>query len=243
VRAFARDGLHRALRRFGVDLVRYTPDRFPDLRRSEAIRTRAIDLVLDIGANAGGWALRVRRAGYDGRIVSFEPLASAYAQLREASAGDPLWDIRQVALSDSDGRASINVAANSWSSSLLPMASLHTEAAPESAYVGEHETRTARLDSLMGDVYDSNDRILVKVDVQGLELPVLRGAGEMLSQVQALEAELSYSVLYSGQALLPEVVTFLANEGFALVAIEPVLVEPRTGRLLQADGFFLRDGN
>jgi FkbM family methyltransferase len=228
------------LRRLGVDLVRYGPEHFPDLRRIAAIRDRRVDLVLDVGANAGQWARLVRGSGYAGRIVSFEPLDDAYSALRRAAEDDPWWEARQAALSDADGTATINVAGNSWSSSLLPMAELHAESDPESGYVGTQTVETRRLDALRGEVVRPDDRIFMKLDVQGFELPVLQGAPETLSQVQALEAELSYAELYAGQALLPELVAHLHDAGLDLVGVEPVFSDPRTGELLQVDGFFVR---
>ena len=235
-----RQGLHAVLRRLGVDVVRYTPERFPDLRRIEAIRARRIDLVFDVGASVGQWARLVRRSGYTGRLVSFEPLDGAFAELRRAADADPFWEARQVALSDTDGGATINIAGNSWSSSLLPMAPLHAQSAPESEYVGTQLVTTVRLDTLRGDLIDPADRIYMKLDVQGLELPVLRGAAETLSQVQALEVELSYTELYTGQALLPELVAHLHAVGLDLIGVEPVFADPKTGKLLQVDGLFLR---
>ncbi len=233
-------GVHAVLRRLGVDIVRYTPDRFPDLRRIEAIRTRRVDLVLDVGANAGQWARLLRRTGYDGRVVSFEPVDGAFAELQRAADADPFWEATQLALSDTDGHATINVSGNSWSSSLLPMAALHAASAPDSRYVATQDVETARLDTLRGKLAGPAARIFAKLDVQGAELAVLRGAAKTLAQVEALEVELSYAELYTGQALLPELVAHLHDAGLDLIGIEPVFADPRSGELLQVDGFFLR---
>lgn len=59
--------------------------------RRDLIRERRIEVVLDVGVNIGQYALKLRDDGYDGVIVSFEPLSDAYADLAAAAASDPGW--------------------------------------------------------------------------------------------------------------------------------------------------------
>jgi FkbM family methyltransferase len=232
--------VHALLRRFGFDLVRYGPVHFRELRRLETMRSLGIDLVLDVGANAGQWAIALRQSGYRGRIVSFEPVSGAFAALEEVARADPAWQVHRLALGDSDGGAKINVAGNSWSSSLLGMEQLHLDNAPESRYVGTEEVKVVRLDSLRDEVVRSGERVFLKLDVQGYELPVLHGAERTLSSVAAIETELSFAKLYTGQALLPELVAELHTSGFDLVSVEPNFADVSTAAPLQADGLFLR---
>ena len=67
-----------------------------EVRRLKSISTPAaklvasllkfnIDLVLDVGANQGQFASEIRRSGYTGNIVSFEPLSKAHSKLLKAS--------------------------------------------------------------------------------------------------------------------------------------------------------------
>lgn len=242
IRARAAATVQRGLRRFGYELHPYTgPVPYPeDLRRVKLLRSEAIEVVLDVGANAGQYAQRLRSAGYAGRIVSFEPLSQAFATLERAAAHDPQWDTHRLALSDADGAAEIHVAANSWSSSLLDMGEQHLASAPESAYVSSEQIPTAKLDTIWDEVLGAGARPFLKLDVQGFEMHVLRGAEDHLNRLAGVQAELSLVHLYEGDSLWRDVVDHLEARGFELAGLEPGFEDPDSGRMLQADGIFLR---
>jgi FkbM family methyltransferase len=231
--------MRAVVNRFGVDVVAFRPERQLYARRRRAFRDGGVTLVLDAGANAGQYASRLRQQGYGGRIVSFEPLGEAFARLERVAAADATWEVQQLALGDSDGKATINVAGNSESSSLLPMTATHESEAPESVYVSTEIITVRRLDSVRPHVVQADDRIHLKLDVQGLELSVLRGAEATLEQIVSIECELSLVPLYEGQALIEELVGHLARAGFALVAVEPAYATA-AGHVIQLDGLFAR---
>jgi FkbM family methyltransferase len=238
----AKEGLRTVLHRFGIDVQRHgvMVGRYTLLGvRRRLLQELGIDLVLDVGGNQGQYAHQLRASGYRGRIVSFEPLREAFSAMSVRAAADPLWDVRQVALGDEDRTLTLNVAANSFSSSLLPMLDRHLEAAPHSHYVGIQECLVVRLDSVAEELLGGAERVLLKLDVQGYEMSVVRGATANLSRVAVVESELSLVPLYVGQALLPDVVNFLQEQGFELVFLERAFVDRRTGYILQMDGLFL----
>jgi FkbM family methyltransferase len=230
--------LRRTLRRIGYDIVRYTPMNIVGLRRNVIIEDTQINLVLDVGANVGDYGRRIRQLGYSGRIVSFEPVAHAYAQLARSAAPDACWEPWHVALGAEDGAGSMKVAADSRYSSLLPMADryVHDAVAP----VGSERVQVHRVDSLAGEIVQPGDRILLKLDVQGSELDVLKGAQATLEQVVAIEVELSTRTVYIGQALLHDVTAYLYERDFEVVSLEPISFDRGTGYLRQVDALLIR---
>lgn len=231
---------------FGLEMrrVRHIP---PSAARETAMQVVAslqkfgVDLVLDVGANRGQFASEMRRGGYAGRIVSFEPLSSAHEKLLQASAADALWDaFPRCALGARDGEAEINIAGNSESSSLLPMLESHRSAAPESAYRGKETVRVRTLDDTAAQYLKDARGAFLKIDTQGFEWQVLDGARAVLPHVRGILVELSLVPLYEGQHLWREVIARLEAEGFALWAFKPVFSDPVSGRTLQMDGVFYR---
>lgn len=206
--------------------------------RIDLIREHSVDVVLDVGANEGRFALALREAGYKGRIVSFEPLSAIYPKLEGAAAADPAWETLKLGLGARSGVAELNVAANKASSSFLPMLPELVAAEPRVAYVATEQAPVKTLDEL--DLLGPAERAYLKLDVQGYELEVLAGAERAMRAVEVVDAELSLVELYEGAPLLEEVVRRLDGQRFALVAVEPAFTHPRTGALLQLDGLFRR---
>jgi FkbM family methyltransferase len=211
------------------------------LNRVELIAERAIDAVVDVGANEGLFARRLRDEGFSGRIISFEPLSRAFALLASASAADPDWECVRLGLGATTGEKALNVARNLASSSFLPMDGELPEAEPRLAYVGTEECSVSTLDALAPDLFQPEERLFLKLDVQGFELEVLRGAEATLDRVLALDVELSLTLLYEGAPLMDEVVAYLAERDYALLQTEPAYVHPHTKETLQVNGLFVRN--
>ena len=199
-----------------------------------------VTVVFDVGANTGQYATELRTFGYSGSIVSFEPLADAYRQLALRAAEDARWLTARQALGAEEGKTTINVAGNSFSSSLLPMLPLHVQAYPESAYVRTEEVEVATLDKVFPTYCGQGERPFLKVDTQGFERQVLRGARESLPSMTGIQLEMSMEPLYEGEMLFDEALETVRGEGFRLMSVEPGFFDAATGRLLQLDGIFYR---
>jgi FkbM family methyltransferase len=229
-------------RGFGLDVRRHDLLASEHTRLALLLTANMVDLVLDIGANTGQWAQELRRAGYSGDMISFEPLPQAHTQLKQNAIGDPKWIVAErVALGERVAEVEINVAGNSLSSSLLPMLPMHVAGAPKSAYVRSEKTRMVTLDSLIGSVIPaSRTRIFCKLDVQGYEANVLAGAARLLQHTIGIQMEISLAPLYKGQPPFRELLDSMGRSGFEIFGFIPGFVDPASGRMLQIDGVFFK---
>lgn len=238
------DGALRQARRRAGLLLYHARERLRVPPHAKVIAGLLADLevewLLDIGANGGQFGRLMRRAGYQRRILSLEPVSDAFARLSEAAAEDPLWDVVQAAAGAEEGTQTIHVSANSVSSSLLPMGERHLELAPTSGYTRDEEVRVTTVAALLEERGIDPRRTMVKADVQGFESAVLDGMGDRLGEHAMLLLELSLLELYDGQQLMPELLSRLTGSGFELWTFFPAYVDKVNGRLWWADGLFVR---
>jgi FkbM family methyltransferase len=198
-----------------------------------------VNLVIDVGANTGQYASALRHDGYRGQIVSFEPQPSAAAELRAAAAGDQDWKIFECALGPAPGKSNLFVTDDSQSSSLLAPSA---DPARFRFLVGSSQTpvEIATLDDFRFG-HRGHNRLYLKLDVQGYELGVLRGAPKTLRRAAAVECELSLTSLYTGQAMSEDVISHLRTAGLVPVCISRAYTEPGPSRrVIQMDGIFRR---
>jgi FkbM family methyltransferase len=232
--------LRRFLRRFGVDMIRYPHD-LPEDRSARLIRHHQVSIVLDVGAGSGQYVRELRDLGYRGRIVSFEPLASAYRGLAAKAAGRPDWTVVHSAVGDAGGTVTLNVAENRYSNSILPMLPAHTEAEPRSRYVATEEVPITTLDEAASPHLHNADRAFLKIDTQGYVKPVLDGAKALLDRTVGMQVKLSLLPLYEGDMLFPQGLETVTGLGFSLMGIQPGFHEHASGRTLQVQAVFFRE--
>ena len=243
--------VRQLVRRTGFDVTRYPTSLLR--RRGPERRVRAPHP----GARRGCRARRrrehgtVRAAPALGRVGGSDRLVrTAHDRVRSAleerGEGSAMAGLQPGARGDQGERLPIHIAANSQSSSLLPMLETHRSAAPESAYVGEETVDIMPLDDALAGVVTESDRLCIKLDCQGYEGQVLDGASKSLEQTVMVIMELSLVDLYEGAMRFDEAVPRMRDDGFVLASIDPVFFDPDTQQLLQVDGCFValpRDGN
>jgi FkbM family methyltransferase len=236
--------LRRTLRRVGLDVRRYRPRLTgfdgPDFpyRRAQIMNAHGIDLVVDVGAHRGEYGLELRGSGYRGRLVSLEPASEPFAALERAARADGRWECRRAAVGSTAGEARLRIAEISQFSSLRDF----EEEAADRRWVGSEVVPVVRLDDVADAVVRGAERVLLKLDVQGSELEALRGGERFLGRVEAVELELSLAPMYEGQALYRDVLDFLHERGFLLVAVDPGYTDATTGYMQQMDAILVRRG-
>ena len=228
-------------RKFGIEINRYNTSQSTTARAGVRLESNRVDCMVDVGANDGGYGRFIRSAGFKGCIISFEPQAEAYKKLIMASHTDPAWHIApRMALGDKASELEINVAGNSTSSSLLHMLPSHIESAPESICIGKEKVVVRRLDALDVPEINSAQRIFLKIDTQGYEMPVLLGAKGIMDRVVGVQVEMSVIPLYAKQVLYQDLLAWLQKADFQMWGIEPGFMNAKTGQMLQFDGIFFR---
>jgi FkbM family methyltransferase len=196
--------------------------------------------VIDVGAHHGQFALFAGRAFPGARIYCIEPHEPSRRQLSHlGSLLITQMCVLPFAAAEHPGAASFHVSRMTDSSSLLPIMPSYVAAFPGTAEVREEVVEARPLDEILREREIAGPTLL-KIDVQGTELEVLRGATETLAVVDRIYVECSFIEFYEGQALAGDVISFLSGR-FDLEGVFG-LVHDRTGRCLQADLLFRRKG-
>lgn len=232
--------VRRLLRRAGYDVVRYHHTVHPVARLLRLFDQYHVTQLFDVGANVGQFGAFMRKSGYRGKLVSFEPLSAAFATLKQRATGDGDWTVVQMGLGDQSGEATINIAGNSESSSFLNMLPRHKVAAPNSTYIGTETVPICTLDQAVERHADPNRPLFVKLDTQGFEKKIIQGGGRSLGRICGFKVEVSIDPLYEGETVLPQMVEFMGDHGYQLMGVEPGWSHEATGQMLQMEGVFFR---
>jgi FkbM family methyltransferase len=210
-----RQFIQRNLNRFGLEIRRASLGR----NVMDFIRDRRIDVVLDVGANVGQFAETLRMKGYQGKIVSFEPISEVYKTLATKAMTDDQWEVNNFALGAESERTTINVADLSVYSSILPSTPAATNFDDAAMVTHTQTIEVRRLDDVFPTI---SGNTLLKVDTQGYERQVLEGGRQVLPKLKGVLMELPVIHLYEGTWQFHEAIEFMKEAGFVIAQIHPV---------------------
>jgi FkbM family methyltransferase len=191
------------------------------------LRQLQVDVVLDIGANIGQYGTLLRKEGYRGDIHSFEPIASIFEMLKQTAEGDKNWFVHKMAMGDKEGQRTINIMESSdFSSFLKPneFSEHHREYGLKSKIVAQENVVTSTVDAFVRARSDElrDKRILLKMDTQGFDHEVFKGALESMKQVVAIQSEISFIPIYEGMPTYLDSFRLYEQNGFRISGLYPV---------------------
>ncbi len=174
---------------------------------------RGVNEIWDVGANIGQYANMLRMIGFNGQIISFEPLPMAYEILKRKAAKDKNWKIYgPFAISNAFGTLQFFETEDNVSSSILkPIFS---------KVINQYEVHTRKLSEFIPESNDNVSRLL-KLDVQGAEKSVLKSCGHRLSMFNFIQLEASIQISYEKEGNYISLIKYLEKKGFRLIFIYP----------------------
>jgi FkbM family methyltransferase len=213
------------------------------LHYQKLFRQYQVDLVLDVGANEGQFRDFLRwEVGYAGWIMSFEPAPEPAAILQRRAMSDPKWRILAQALGSEAGVQKLNIAGHSTFTSLRSPRFDQTKLGnAKRETIRSVDVEIVTLDEVLPDLVSvaKASRPFLKLDTQGYDLEVVRGATKTLSSIVALQAELSIVPLYEDMPNYIETIAALQAYGFQVSNFFPVASEANL-RLLETDCVMVR---
>jgi len=234
LRTQAKATIQRILSLAGLRLS-YIKNEFP------FISVYPTDIIIDIGANVGQYATDIIAAGYEGKIVSIEPIPSIHQILKKNAEKYPNWEVYEcTALGDQEGEISFNISKNYASSSALILKEEYQEVSPETKLIDKIYVNKTTLNNIYQNLHLSQQSVGLKIDTQGYEMEILKGAEKMLDKCKWIQVELSLEELYEGQPLYMDVINYLGRFGFILKHINEGYTNPKNGMRLQFDGVFIK---
>lgn len=227
------------INRFGIDIKRFPSI---DLRRRMLLFNEfKVNCIIDVGANFGQYGLELRKIGYKGKIYSYEPLSYAYSKLTKAANKDSNWETHNFAMGSVNENRKINISKNYFSSSFLKQKKELVDQVSNTEFFTTEEVEIQPLDAIFPTIYKENLNVYLKIDTQGFEMEVLKGAEKSLDKIIGVQMEMSLNPSYEQVVVFDEIYNFMKEKGFKLYSIENGFYNPKTGQLNEIEGVFFRE--
>jgi FkbM family methyltransferase len=208
----------------------------------QSLQLNKIDLLIDVGANRGQFALDARRTGYKGEIISFEPIAAHQEYLNILAAKDSKWKILPYALGEKCSELMLNVYKDDSFSSFYAVNELAQNSFGNMVELDHVElVKIHTIDEVAESLgITPNRRIFLKTDTQGHDAEVLRGGQQTLNHVLGILTEATVKPLYDECATFEDLSKQLLSMGFVYGGMFPISYIPDTLELIELDCYFTR---
>lgn len=191
---------------------------------------KTIKGAIHVGANIGEERDWYEAQGFT-KVLWFEPNKSLFNILKSRIAHLPHHMAFNKGIHDTLKEAVLHISNNDGQSSSILELGTHAISHPSVKYIGEAKISLARLDwifDIMG--WDINEFNFLNVDVQGVELNVIKSLGEYIKAFDYVYAEVNTEEVYKECCLLPEIDNYLSDYGFK--RIETTITRAKWGDAL-----------
>lgn len=208
-----------------------------------------INCVIDVGANCGQYGEALRLAGYQGYIISFEPIKDCFLQLEKQSINDKHWFCYNHALGAVTETRKINITQSTKFSSFHAPLEESKEIFSKNVVVDDQEVLIKPLDliwdSILSECEMNEDglKVFLKMDTQGYDLEVFNGAKESINKILALQSEISIKPIYENMPDYLQSLNIYRNNGFEITGMYPVSRDPNSNIVIEFDCIMTRDTN
>jgi len=233
------------LQKFGYSILKIQNTSFPVTEQVikvpsfyKAIIDRQFDIIYDVGANIGQYGDLLRKYGFDGKIISFEPIKILFSDLYQKAEKDRNWIALNFALGREKSRTIMNISRNMQSNSILEIDPNILNVEKNIEFIGKENIKIETFDFIYSKYSTPDENIFLKIDVQGYENKVIEGAIQSIGQLGGLQLEMSLISNYRGELLFTDMITKLEKVGFYLFDFIKVFINHTTGQLIQIDGLF-----
>ncbi len=233
--------VNKILNKLNLNISKYNNS--DNYKLAKIFSTQSIDLVIDVGANIGQYGKKLREIGFKNKIYSIEPNKDVFNILKSNIINDNNWVASNFALGEVTKKDKINISKNTLSSSISRILKSHLKVTPEAKVIETQDIKVYKLDDIFKDLGEEHKSIYLKLDTQGYESYVIKGAKESLKNITGIELELSLVQLYDGEKLFFEMCDMLVQYNFQLVLIVPEFFNKITGRQLQVNCIFFKEGS
>jgi FkbM family methyltransferase len=206
------------------------------------LKNKNFKSVIDIGANEGQFAEKFSKLFPEAIFYCFEPLNEPYEKLKEKFSNNGKFNFFNFALGNVNGKIKIQRNEYSPSSSILPMRAEHKNAFDFARKEFAEDVNIRILGNVFKNV-EIERPYLLKIDVQGYELPVIEGGTGIVKNAEIIIIETSFVELYEGAPLFNDIYKKLNNLGFEYIGSFEQLLHPSDGKILQQDSIFQKIKN
>ncbi|MGF1579468.1 MAG: FkbM family methyltransferase [Gemmataceae bacterium] len=214
---------------------------FLALARIVSLTGKSGTYVVDVGCSNGLFLRALSRFVKILDAIGYEPLPDGWPELRLGSLASRCR-IRNVAVGATTGEIELFQTVHPGLSSALPLEpTYHYYSGNQDQVTASRKVEIVTLDDEFVEL--PNWPTVLKIDTQGYEMEVLRGAERLLAsgRIAAIVLEVSVRLKYQNQPLIEEIITSLRGYGYQIYQMSPGYVES-TGQVSEYDIVFCHEG-